>query len=193
MKKLVLITALMCGASTLVLAQSADSTGTTTSGSTVTGTSSTTTSLNGSSGMGTGAVTTTGPTGVNTGPGAAQTTGSTTGQTATMGTPTNPPTANLTGNAMGTTTTVAPVGQAATGNTPPLKGANSFTKKEAAHRLAANGYTHITGLTKDSQSVWRGTAMKNGQRISVALDYRGNITEGAAKGTGSTVTNNTAQ
>jgi putative membrane protein len=59
----------------------------------------------------------------------------------------------------------------------PLKGANSFTMGEAQRRLEKAGYTNVTGLAKDDQSVWRGIATdKNGQSVAVAMDYRGNIT-----------------
>jgi hypothetical protein len=59
----------------------------------------------------------------------------------------------------------------------PLKGANSFTVGEATRRLNRAGYTDISGLTKDDQSVYHATAMKNGAKVNVAMDYRGNITE----------------
>ncbi len=59
----------------------------------------------------------------------------------------------------------------------PLKGANSFTLGEATRRLEKAGYTNVTGLAKDDQSVWRGMATdKDGQSVDIALDYRGNIT-----------------
>ena len=58
----------------------------------------------------------------------------------------------------------------------PLKGANSFTVGEATRRFERAGYTNVAGLAKDDQSVWRGTAMKDGQQVNVAMDYRGNIT-----------------
>lgn len=57
----------------------------------------------------------------------------------------------------------------------PVKGANSFTSSEAKSRLAAKGYTHIGTLKKDSAGVWRGTAMKDGQRGPVSVDYQGNV------------------
>jgi hypothetical protein len=57
----------------------------------------------------------------------------------------------------------------------PVPGANSFTEAEARHRLEAYGYTNISGLQKDSQSIWRGTAMKDGRPVQIALDYQGNI------------------
>jgi len=33
----------------------------------------------------------------------------------------------------------------------------------------------LTGLKKDEQSIWRGTAMKDGKPITVALVYKGNV------------------
>ncbi len=57
----------------------------------------------------------------------------------------------------------------------PAKGANSFTKRQAAGRIAKKGFTHVTGLTKDADGVWRGTGMKGGQSVQVWLDYKGNV------------------
>ncbi len=57
----------------------------------------------------------------------------------------------------------------------PAKGANSFTKRQAAGRIAKKGYSHVTGLTKDGDGVWRGTGMKGGQSVQVWLDYKGNV------------------
>jgi hypothetical protein len=57
----------------------------------------------------------------------------------------------------------------------PLPGANSFTQAEALSRLEAHGYTAVSELQKDDQSIWRGKAMKDGKPVDVALDYRGNI------------------
>ena len=57
----------------------------------------------------------------------------------------------------------------------PAKGANSFTKRQAASRIAKKGYTHVTGLAKDADGVWRGTGMKGGQSVQVWLDYKGNV------------------
>ncbi len=57
----------------------------------------------------------------------------------------------------------------------PAKGANSFTKRQAAGRIGKKGYTHVTGLTKDGDGVWRGTGMKGGQSVQVWLDYKGNV------------------
>jgi len=57
----------------------------------------------------------------------------------------------------------------------PVPGANSFTEAEARNRIESRGYTNVTGLKKDSQSIWRGTAMKDGRPVNVALDYKGNV------------------
>jgi hypothetical protein len=57
----------------------------------------------------------------------------------------------------------------------PVPGANSFTEAEARNRIESRCYTNVTGLKKDSQSVWRGTAMKDGKPVNVALDYQGNV------------------
>ena len=59
----------------------------------------------------------------------------------------------------------------------PVAGKNSFTMAEAKKRIEAKGYTQVSGLMQDNQSIWRGKAMKAGQSVGVALDYQGNITE----------------
>jgi hypothetical protein len=59
--------------------------------------------------------------------------------------------------------------------TPPLAGANSFTESQARDRIEASGYTSVTALAKDEQSIWRGMAMKGGKSVRVALDYKGNV------------------
>lgn len=44
----------------------------------------------------------------------------------------------------------------------PLKGANSFTEGQAKDRILAAGYTNVSGLKKDADGIWRGTASKTG-------------------------------
>ncbi len=56
------------------------------------------------------------------------------------------------------------------------KGRNSFTEKQAIHRLAKAGYT-TSSLTKDADGVWTGSATKGGKTVTVGLDFKGNITE----------------
>ena len=65
------------------------------------------------------------------------------------GNPANP--AN--GNPAVDTTGAKPMAQ-------PAKGANSFTEGQAKSRLASNGFTDISTLTKDADGVWRGRATK---------------------------------
>jgi hypothetical protein len=57
----------------------------------------------------------------------------------------------------------------------PAKGANSFTRHEAAKRIASKGYSGVANLKKDRNGVWRGTATKDGQSVQVWLDYKGNV------------------
>jgi hypothetical protein len=59
----------------------------------------------------------------------------------------------------------------------PLPGANSFTQGEAKSRIEKAGYTNVSGLTKDDQGIWRGTASKSGNSVKISLDYKGNISE----------------
>ena len=54
-------------------------------------------------------------------------------------------------------------------------GANSFTETQARSRLRKNGYSQVSGLTKGSDGIWRGSATKNGAAVHVSLDYRGHV------------------
>lgn len=58
----------------------------------------------------------------------------------------------------------------------PVPGKNSFTQEQVVKRLQDNGYSGVTGLTKDEQSIWHAKATKAGQPVDVAVDYQGNIT-----------------
>jgi len=57
----------------------------------------------------------------------------------------------------------------------PSKGANSFTDGEAQRRIESNGYTDVTGLQKDHDGIWHGTAKMGGKSVKVWLDYKGNV------------------
>jgi putative membrane protein len=57
----------------------------------------------------------------------------------------------------------------------PVPGANSFTEGEARSRIQDKGFTQVTDLSLDSQGIWRGKGMKNGQSVDVAMDYQGNV------------------
>jgi len=63
----------------------------------------------------------------------------------------------------------------ATSETPPLPGANSFTESQAKSRIEKSGFVGISSLKKDDQGIWRGTAMKDGKTVNIALDYKGNV------------------
>ena len=57
----------------------------------------------------------------------------------------------------------------------PAKGANSFSDGEARRRIESSGYSTVADLKKDGDGVWRGTATKDGAKVGVWLDYKGNI------------------
>lgn len=57
----------------------------------------------------------------------------------------------------------------------PVAGANSFTEGEARGHIEARGFGNVAGLAKDDKGIWRGTAMKDGKSVTVALDYQGNV------------------
>ncbi|WP_185998999.1 hypothetical protein ACLIMP_22645 [Novosphingobium aerophilum] len=56
------------------------------------------------------------------------------------------------------------------------KGHNSFTEDQARGRIAKAGYTNIGTLTQNENGVWQGKAMRHGKPVTVALDYKGNVT-----------------
>lgn len=55
------------------------------------------------------------------------------------------------------------------------KGANSFTRGQARHRLEGAGLKSVSDLKKDKDGIWRGKASRDGQSVSVGFDYKGNI------------------
>ncbi|POR52474.1 hypothetical protein [Bosea psychrotolerans] len=73
------------------------------------------------------------------------------------------------------TTSPLPAPKADADKNAPLPGANSFTEGQAKSRLEANGYSNVTGLKKDENGVWKGSAMKGSAKVTVSVDYRGNI------------------
>jgi putative membrane protein len=93
----------------------------------------------------------------------------------------------------GATTTAAAdnaasdVSNAAGGENAPLKaehrqgqdlspGRNSFTESEARKHIEHAGYANVANLQKDSNGIWRAQATKNGQTVSVGLDFKGDVT-----------------
>ena len=61
------------------------------------------------------------------------------------------------------------------GGPQPNPGRNSFTRVQAARRIARAGFTGVAGLQKDQQGVWRGHATRGGVGASVWLDYTGRV------------------
>jgi hypothetical protein len=57
----------------------------------------------------------------------------------------------------------------------PLKGSNSFTEAQAKDRIIAQGMGNVSGLQKDGDGIWRGTAQQAGRSVQVAVDYKGNV------------------
>jgi hypothetical protein len=99
--------------------------------------------------------------GMTTAPGATTAPGTMTPGAAAPRTDSTPPAATIDN---GTRTSAAPAA-----------GANSFTEAQAKSRIEAAGFTGVDQLQKDDQGIWRGRAQRNGQQVSVSLDYQGNV------------------
>ena len=63
------------------------------------------------------------------------------------------------------------------GNAALEPGANSFTEGQARRRIEDRGYTNVDKLHKDQNSIWQAEAMKDGRRVRVGVDFRGNVVE----------------
>jgi len=57
----------------------------------------------------------------------------------------------------------------------PLKGSNSFTEGQAKDRAVARGFGNVSGMKKDDDGIWRGTAVDDGKPVQIAVDYKGNV------------------
>ena len=57
----------------------------------------------------------------------------------------------------------------------PANGANSFTRNQARRRFARAGFTEIYRLIR-ANGLWQASATKAGKRMTVLLDYKGDIT-----------------
>lgn len=55
-------------------------------------------------------------------------------------------------------------------------GHNSFTESQAQDRITKAGYADVSRLLKNDNGVWQGTALKDGAKVNVGLDYKGNVT-----------------
>jgi hypothetical protein len=58
----------------------------------------------------------------------------------------------------------------------PVPGANSFTEGQAKSKIESQGFTNISGLKKDDNGIWTGSATKGGNKVNVRLDFQGNVT-----------------
>ena len=57
----------------------------------------------------------------------------------------------------------------------PVDPAGTLTEEQARDRLAAAGYTAIGTLDRDADGIWRTTAMKGDNMMSVAVNENGAI------------------
>ena len=48
-------------------------------------------------------------------------------------------------------------------------------KDKEIDRLEKAGYAEVTGLKKDDQGIWRGSAKQGDKQVNVALDFQGNV------------------
>jgi hypothetical protein len=55
------------------------------------------------------------------------------------------------------------------------QGANSFTREEARKHIEHAGYADVGDLLQDDAGVWHGRAVKDGQAVDVALDFKGDV------------------
>ena len=74
-----------------------------------------------------------------------------------------------------TATKTVPEAKVATNEAPPLVGANSFTEAQAKDRIEAAGFVNVGALAKDQDGIWRASAMKSGNPVKVAVDFKGNV------------------
>jgi hypothetical protein len=63
-----------------------------------------------------------------------------------------------------------------TNSAAPVPGANSFTEGQAKSKIEAAGYTDVSGLKKDANGVWTGSATQAGKKVTVKVDFQGNVT-----------------
>ena len=73
----------------------------------------------------------------------------------------------------------APVKSAHTVNDGAAKpGHNSFTEAQARQHVINAGYSSVSNVAMDMIGVWQGLALKGANQVNVALDYKGNVSEG---------------
>jgi len=57
----------------------------------------------------------------------------------------------------------------------PVAGANSFTEAQAKERIEKAGFTNVSGLVKNKDGIWEGSAMRGEAKVQVSLDFQGNV------------------
>jgi len=55
--------------------------------------------------------------------------------------------------------------------------ANSFTEGQARRRIEDRSYSNVDQLHKDHNSIWQTEATKDGRRLRVGVDFRGDVVE----------------
>src|SRR5262245_7469983 len=76
---------------------------------------------------------------------------------------------------------LAQTGQPATPARPPVNApaatapAAQLSEQEVLSVLEKNGFSGVTGLEKDGVGTWRGTAMRNGAKVTVTVDAGGRV------------------
>ena len=58
----------------------------------------------------------------------------------------------------------------------PAAGANSFTENQARARIEMRGFSEVGPLVKNGDGVWQGAATKDGKKMHVSLDFKGDVT-----------------
>jgi hypothetical protein len=58
----------------------------------------------------------------------------------------------------------------------PTPGANSYTEGQAKSAIESAGYTAVGALTQNANGLWQGPATKDGQQVTVSVDYKGAVT-----------------
>ncbi|MFA5900971.1 MAG: hypothetical protein WC829_17875 [Hyphomicrobium sp.] len=68
-----------------------------------------------------------------------------------------------------------PADSASMGDGPSTARGNLFTEQQARMHLARLGYVNISELTKGENGGWRGSAVKDGKKMMVGVDVKGNV------------------
>ena len=64
---------------------------------------------------------------------------------------------------------------AATTDAKPAAQGNLFTEEQARVHLSHQGYTNISGMMKNENGTWVGSATKDGKTVTVAVDVKGKV------------------